>query len=413
MGLKEDLELIRGGPIHSFSGDPMEIPCFETSDHRLLCRHPVVSVHMITYNHEPYIRQAIEGVMMQQADFEFELVIGEDCSTDRTREICFEYQKRHPDKVRVLWSQENSYLHMHPAGGNAQRTMVRCRGEFVAFCEGDDYWTDPLKLQKQVGVMRSNAGVAICFCRVSSFCQKTGRFETVRYDTDPVGRMPGADMNRALMLDLQDRRRLIRQHCIETSGILFRRRAYDEGQLNGVEKWYLSFEDTIAIERCLASGDAYFLPEEMSVYRCHCGGVYSILQYNYAISNDAALVKYYLAQKRFGMSREDALRLFGNLIFCCLSRYLVYWKVGYVSAWRSFFKYDICRRVCLTKRNFMSTVVIFLGLHRFAFVRNHTLGLSYRLFGPRIRNSAAMEIFRRNGIAVSENHVFVGKDIGK
>ena len=88
MTLKEELEILRGEPIGVFTGDPMDIPCIETSDAEKLCKRPVVSVHMITYNHEPYIRQAIEGVMMQKTDFEFELIIGEDCSQDKTREIC-------------------------------------------------------------------------------------------------------------------------------------------------------------------------------------------------------------------------------------------------------------------------------------------------------------------------------------
>ena len=150
--IKEELEILRGEPIEVFDGDPMDIPCIETSDAEKLCKHPVVSVHMITYNHEPYIRQAIEGVMMQKTDFEFELVIGEDASQDKTREICFEYQKKYPDKIRVLWWHENVTKY----GGNGRRVTARCRGEFIALCEGDDYWIDPLKLQKQVEVMRKH-----------------------------------------------------------------------------------------------------------------------------------------------------------------------------------------------------------------------------------------------------------------
>ena len=136
-----------------------EIPCNETSDAARLCRNPLVSVHMTTYNHEGFIRQAIEGVVMQETDFEYELVIGEDCSTDRTREICFEYQKKHPTKIRVLWSESNLW-HI---GGNHKRVDVRCRGKYIAYCEGDDYWTDPKKLQKQVEYMESHPGCAGCF----------------------------------------------------------------------------------------------------------------------------------------------------------------------------------------------------------------------------------------------------------
>ena len=165
MTLKEELEILRGEPIGVREGNLMDIPCIETSDAEKLCKHPIVSVNMITYNHEPYIRQAIEGVMMQKTDFEFELVIGEDASTDKTREICFEYQKKYPDKIRILWWHENLEKVKHPAGGNPKRTMAHCRGEFIAFCEGDDYWIDPFKLQKQVDVMRKYPNVGLCHCK--------------------------------------------------------------------------------------------------------------------------------------------------------------------------------------------------------------------------------------------------------
>ena len=171
MTLKEELEILRGEPIEVFTGDPMDIPCIETSDPEKLCKHPVVSVHMITYNHEPYIRQSIESVMMQKTDFEFELVIGEDASQDKTREICFEYQKKYPDKIRVLWWHEN----VSKFGGNGRRTRAHCRGEFIAFCEGDDYWIDPLKLQKQVDIMRKHPNVGLCFSQKRIIDSDSGR----------------------------------------------------------------------------------------------------------------------------------------------------------------------------------------------------------------------------------------------
>ena len=176
MTLKEELEILRGEPIEVFDGDPMDIPCVEKSDVEKLCKNPVVSVHMITYNHEPYIRQAIEGVMMQKTDFEFELVIGEDASQDKTREICFEYQKKHPDKIRVLWWYQNLRKVNHPAGGNSRRVMAHCRGEFIALCEGDDYWIDPLKLQKQVDAMRRYPNVGLCFTNATILQQELGAF---------------------------------------------------------------------------------------------------------------------------------------------------------------------------------------------------------------------------------------------
>ena len=84
-----------------------EIPSQEISDPAVLSKNPVVSVKMITYNHEPYIPQAIEGVLMQETNFPIELIIGEDCSTDGTREIIFDYQQKYPDIIRVITSEKN------------------------------------------------------------------------------------------------------------------------------------------------------------------------------------------------------------------------------------------------------------------------------------------------------------------
>jgi len=110
-----------------------------------------VSVHMITYNHEKYIVQAIESVLMQETNFRFELVIGEDYSTDRTREIVFEYAKEYPDIITVITSDKNIGMHK-----NSVRTLNSCHGKYIAFCEGDDYWTNPLKLQKQVDFLENH-----------------------------------------------------------------------------------------------------------------------------------------------------------------------------------------------------------------------------------------------------------------
>lgn len=117
---------------------------------------PLVSVKMITYNHAPYIAKAIEGVLMQETDFPFELVIGEDCSTDGTREIVFDYQKRFPDIIRVVTSEANVGMH-----ANGRRVEAACRGRYIAFCEGDDYWIHPKKLARQVSLLESEPGMVL------------------------------------------------------------------------------------------------------------------------------------------------------------------------------------------------------------------------------------------------------------
>lgn len=121
-------------------------------------RRPTVSVCCITYNHEQFLVQTIESVLMQQTDFEVEMVIGEDCSTDSTRRIAQAYEKQYPGRIRVLTP--NTNLGIMP---NLMATMAACQGEYIAFLEGDDYWTDANKLQIQVEALRANPDCALCF----------------------------------------------------------------------------------------------------------------------------------------------------------------------------------------------------------------------------------------------------------
>jgi glycosyltransferase involved in cell wall biosynthesis len=119
---------------------------------------PMVSVRVATYNHEKYIAQCIEGILMQKTDFPFEVIIGEDFSTDRTRDIVLTYQQKYPHKIKILLSEQN-------LGGprNSLRIQQACQGKYQAMCEGDDYWIDPLKLQKQVDFMEAHPDFSLCF----------------------------------------------------------------------------------------------------------------------------------------------------------------------------------------------------------------------------------------------------------
>ncbi|MHC5860777.1 glycosyltransferase [Nostoc sp.] len=125
-----------------------------------------VSVLMITYNHESYIAQAIESVLMQQVNFEYEIVIGEDCSTDNTRQIIIDYQKNYPELIRLLLPDTNLGMHK-----NFINTLQACQGQYIAMLEGDDYWTSSEKLQKQVDFLDKNLDFAICFHNVLVFWQ--------------------------------------------------------------------------------------------------------------------------------------------------------------------------------------------------------------------------------------------------
>jgi glycosyltransferase involved in cell wall biosynthesis len=130
--------------------------CLEASDPRALPAEPLVSVHMLAFNHGPYLADAIEGVIAQRTDFPIELIIGDDHSTDDTLRIALDYQARFPHLVRVLHGPTNVGMH-----ANYQRVLERCRGEFVAICEGDDYWIDEQKLTTQVAFLRKNQNCSL------------------------------------------------------------------------------------------------------------------------------------------------------------------------------------------------------------------------------------------------------------
>jgi glycosyltransferase involved in cell wall biosynthesis len=117
-----------------------------------------VSICLITYNHEDYLDKAIESVINQLTTFTTELVIGEDGSKDKTREICERYRQLYPDIIRLLPAEKNLGMM-----GNFLRTLAACTGDFVAFIEGDDYWIDPLKLEKQVSFLKKNPEYSACF----------------------------------------------------------------------------------------------------------------------------------------------------------------------------------------------------------------------------------------------------------
>ena len=112
---------------------------------------------MLTYNQEAYIKQAIEGVLMQKTNFNYQLVIGEDCSTDNTRQICEDYQEKYLSKIKLLPSLDKNMGLI----ANYMRTIKSCDGEYIAICDGDDYWIDDCKLQKQVDFLENHPDYSI------------------------------------------------------------------------------------------------------------------------------------------------------------------------------------------------------------------------------------------------------------
>lgn len=116
--------------------------------------YPLVSIQCLVYNHEPYLRQCLEGIVMQKTNFVFEAIVHDDVSTDNSALIIKEYAKKYPDIIKPIYETENQYS---KHDGSLIKIMNdACKGKYIAFCEGDDYWTDPCKLQKQVDFLETN-----------------------------------------------------------------------------------------------------------------------------------------------------------------------------------------------------------------------------------------------------------------
>ena len=123
-------------------------------------REVMLSVVMTTYNHERYIATAIESVLRQQTDFPIEIVIGEDCSTDRTLNIALDYQRQYPEAIHIVRSEHNVGWRE-----NYRRTIAAARGRYIALLDGDDYFTHRKKLQMQVDLLEANPDVGMCYGR--------------------------------------------------------------------------------------------------------------------------------------------------------------------------------------------------------------------------------------------------------
>ncbi|HVX48510.1 MAG TPA: glycosyltransferase [Chitinophagaceae bacterium] len=124
---------------------------------------PVVSVCTVTYNHEHFIRQCLEGIVMQQTNFKFEAVIGEDCSTDGTGAVVREFEAKYPCIIKPCYHKKN----MGPVQNMFLSCFPRLSGKYVAICDGDDMWTDTAKLQKQVDFLEANNEFSFCFHRAN------------------------------------------------------------------------------------------------------------------------------------------------------------------------------------------------------------------------------------------------------
>ncbi|MDO5772727.1 MAG: glycosyltransferase [Spirochaetales bacterium] len=140
---------------------------------------PLVSVCCITYNHEPYIAQALDGFLMQKTNFPFEVLIHDDASTDKTADIIREYEKKFPKIIKPIYQKENQYS-QGKRDISETWNFPRAKGKYIAMCEGDDYWIDENKLQMQVDFLENNPDYGMCYTKANQLIQKTGKFSRTK-----------------------------------------------------------------------------------------------------------------------------------------------------------------------------------------------------------------------------------------
>lgn len=210
---------------------------------------PSVSIFCMVYNHEKFLCQCLDGFLMQKCNFDFEIVVGEDCSTDKSREILLDYAERHPGKFKLI-------LHNKNVGAIENQRIVfqNCTGKYIAMCEGDDYWTDPLKLQKQVDFLEKNEDFGLIGHKTEVFNQNTG--ETIWIYTP----------NKEILTIREG----IFGPPIHTSSAVFR-----HDLLRGIKFPSLPSGDEALQLHLLKQKKGYCIPEFMSRYRISEAGTWS------------------------------------------------------------------------------------------------------------------------------------------
>lgn len=256
-----------------------------------------VSVLIVTYNQRPFIVQAIESALMQRTNFDYEIIIGEDCSTDGTREIVKVYADRYPNKIRALFHPHN----LGPQGlgfagkNNFIQTYKASRGHYLAILEGDDYWTDPDKLQRQVDFMDGHPECAVCYHPVD-IVYSDGRTQLW---PSVMGTSPKE------ISTIEDLLSSPGQFALPIPSMMFRGGIFKE-----FPDWFYEVPNgDSAMELLLAHhGDIGFLKERMAVHRKHSGGASRMFEIDPDYCNEMLLKLCLHADRHFNYKYHSLLK---------------------------------------------------------------------------------------------------------
>lgn len=262
---------------------------------------PVISVFIITYNHENYIKDAIEGVLKQETEFEYEIIIGEDESSDNTRKICIEYAEKYPDKIRLLLSSRDNNIKLNgkPTGRFLYIYMLyEIRGKYVAVCDGDDYWTSPKKLQTQVSFLENNPEYNVTFHNTSYL--KDGQIHQSKINTKK-----SVFTNKEFILGLPMPKRAL--------SLIYRKSALPK---TFPESWVIDkapLMDWLIFFGSSLNGLIKYFHKDMGVYRLHSGGIWSS---KVDVENIDTIIQFrtFLAEKIFNNDKKVQSNLYASII---------------------------------------------------------------------------------------------------
>lgn len=214
-----------------------------------------VTILCTAYNHERYIRDALEGFVMQKTSFPFEVLVHDDASTDKTADIIREYEGKYPDIIKPIYQTENQHSKKIPI----TRTFLlpRAQGKYIALCEGDDYWTDPMKLQKQYDFMEANPEYSMCACSTIWLDMRTGK----------TSQRCRTELEKDVSLE---------EIILETKGRVFQyATVFIKAEVyKSLPEWTRLFhllDAPLAMHAALC-GKVRMLPDTMAVYRNHAAG---------------------------------------------------------------------------------------------------------------------------------------------
>lgn len=219
--------------------------------------HPFVSVAIVTYNHEKFIEQCIESVFAQKTNFDFDVIVGEDCSTDNTRQVLMMLEQKYPGRLKPIYHQKNVGF----MSNSFDYCFPRCKGKYIACIDGDDYWCDDKKLQMQVDALEKDKTAVISFTAVS-FWDNTNK-TLIENPATPFLKKDRFTFNDILDLNV-----------ITTSSVVYKN-VFTNGLPPGITNFKMG--DWPIWLFLLLKGDAIFIDKITTVYRIHNSGVYTPL----------------------------------------------------------------------------------------------------------------------------------------